>query len=561
MICTSQPGSTVLHPGVKRRAVGFAVLAVAVFALSRGETLRGQDKVGPREDPLPPPPSAATPAVFPAQPQLTPLPAVPAPQPMAPVRRFQFTIAPNTPLKDLLPTPPKEAPHTERQVADNLMRVPEVEFQTAIKKDLPVEEALKQTAHAIAKINHLNARKSDHFMEALRGQRPDLDGLPFAMGDACRTKGERSREFARAVGLVRGAMRSRVFVNVQQVASNMSPPGTAAVPVVSVPRTMTVEPEDRSLAEYFWEQYQAACVQDNRRLGKIDQSQRDHVILARIAALMQVLAPEAPSLRLGLVQHLATISHVEATRALARLAIFSAEEEVRKAAAEALKVRRERDYTDILVQGLRYPWPTVARNAADVIVRLERTDLQPELVGLLEEPDPRAPCIQETDGKKAPVIRELVRINHHRNCLLCHAPGNTGNVSAETLTAAVPVPSEPLPSPSDGYQQSSPDVLVRIDVTYLRQDFSMYQAIAEASPWPEMQRFDFLVRTRTLTDDEATAFHKELAAEQNGRPSPYQRAALAALREMTGLEGDATAETWRKLLKLPVTQRQAKAGP
>src|SRR2546430_11535233 len=45
-----------------------------------------------------------------------------------------------------------------------------------------------------------------------------------------------------------------------------------------------------------------------------------------------------------------------------------------------------------------------------------------------------------------------------RNCLLCHAPGTPGTVSPETMTAAVPVPSDPLPTPSDGYQTSSPDV-------------------------------------------------------------------------------------------------------
>ena len=56
-------------------------------------------------------------------------------------------------------------------------------------------------------------------------------------------------------------------------------------------------------------------------------------------------------------------------RALARLAIFSAEDDVRAAAIDALKVRREKDYTDILVKGLRYPWPAVAKRAADAIKR------------------------------------------------------------------------------------------------------------------------------------------------------------------------------------------------
>jgi hypothetical protein len=226
---------------------------------------------------------------------------------------------------------------------------------------------------------------------------------------------------------------------------------------------------------------------------------------------------------------------------------------VRGAAVEALKVRRERDYTDVLLQGLRYPWPDVAKRAADAMVKLERTDLVPQLVALLEDPDPRAPIIKEADNKKVIEARELVRINHHRNCLLCHAPGNTGAVAPDTLTAGVPVPSDPLPSPGQGYQNSLPDLLVRIDVTYLRQDFSMFQPVADANPWPEMQRFDFLVRTRTLTEKEAEAYRDKLS--ESGQLSPYHRAALAALRELTGQDTEPTPEAWRKLLKLPRPER------
>jgi hypothetical protein len=229
------------------------------------------------------------------------------------------------------------------------------------------------------------------------------------------------------------------------------------------------------------------------------------------------------------------------------LAIFSAENEIRQAAIDALKVRRERDYTDILLQSLRYPWPAVAQRGAEALIRLERADLVPQLVDVLDAPDPRAPVVQEVNHRQVPVARELVRVNHHRNCLLCHAPGNTGTVSPETLTAGVPIPGEPLPVPSNGYQISSPDVLVRIDVTYLRQDFSMYQEVADAHPWPEMQRFDFLVRNRELTEKEADVLRDKLSGHQ----SPYHRAALAALRVLTGKDTEPTAAAWRRLLQLP----------
>jgi hypothetical protein len=307
--------------------------------------------------------------------------------------------------------------------------------------------------------------------------------------------------------------------------------------------------------ENFWEQYQAAITQEDRAAAASDRAQRECVTRARIAALMQVLAPEPPHLRLGLVKYLSGVAHPEATRALARLAVFSPEEEVRRAAVEALQVRRERDYTDVLLRGPRYPWPAVARHAAEAVVKLERADMVPQLVALLDEPDPRAPVAEEVDGKKATVVHELVRVNHHRSCLLCHSPGNTGTVSPETLTAAVPVPDQPLPTPSQGYAVTSPDVTVRIDVTYLRQDFSVRQAVADANPWPGMQRFDFLVRTRVLTDAEAEAFRAKLGTASPDRPSPYRRAALVALRELTGRDTEPTAAAWRKLLAQPA-QRQ-----
>jgi hypothetical protein len=469
-------------------------------------------------------------------------------------------------------------------LTDDLTRVPEVKFQEPLNKGTS-PSALERTARMIAQINHINAGKQDGFLRALIAQRTDLAGMPFAMGDACRTKGERSKQFAQAVALVRQALQG-----VQTVAPTatvpqpvptgppapttapaptpdpatnpvpVSPPAGAAVPPPAVDgRSQTIDVlvgvttvvGERNQGEQFWSRYTTLSSQEDQGLSRIHHVQREHVTVARIAALMQVLAPEPPETRLGLVKHLSSISHVEATRALARLAVFSTEDEVHQAAVEALKVRRERDYTDVLVQALRYPWPAVARRAGAAVVKLERTDLVPQLVEMLDESDPRLPVVKEIDKKKVPVVRELVRVNHHRNCLMCHAPGNTGTVSPETLTAAVPVPDQPLPSPSQGYQTTNPDVLVRLDVTYLRQDFSTFQAVADAHPWPELQRFDFLVRTRVLTEEEAESWRHKLEQREPGRLSPYQKAAVTALRELTGRDTAPTAEAWRRLLDLP----------
>lgn len=501
-----------------------------------------------------------------------PLPPAPASLPLgqqAAPRRFQFKIPPSTPLKELLPVPPEYKNTAGPAIATSLSQVPEVQFQAPMARRLTIEEATEQTAHSIAKINHLNKPKTDGFMDALCRSRPDLAGLPFAMGDACRTKGDRSREFATAVATVRAALQPVVQAQV----INAAPPAFVAPPtsspasqpapapttpiqpmqvdISSVNFSAIVTTRDRSSPEVFWEQFESACAQEDKKVARVDRAQQENILLARLAALMQVLAPESPSMRLGLVKYLSKISHIEATQALARLAVFSPEQEVRQAAIDALKVRRERDYTEILVQSLHYPWPEVAQHGAEAIVRLERTDLLPQLVEVLDEPDPRAPVVKKVNDRTIPVVRELVKINHHRNCLMCHAPGNTETVSPEALTAGVPVPGVPFPAPSMGYQTTSPDLLVRIDVTYLRQDFSMFQAVADANPWPEMQRFDYLVRARELTNQEAATVSNQLKEREKDRLSPYHRTVLAALRDLTGRDTEPTAAAWRGLLQFP----------
>ena len=127
---------------------------------------------------------------------------------------------------------------------------------------------------------------------------------------------------------------------------------------------------------------------------------------------------------------------------------------------KALGKRPAKETDALLFAGLRYPWPVVAKNAAAVIVALKRTDLVPRLVDFLDEPDPRAPFVTTSGGKESKAVRELVRIDHSRNCLLCHAPGNTPDVkgSADVVLA-------PMPLPAQGYYQQSqprsPDIFVK----------------------------------------------------------------------------------------------------
>ena len=580
------------------------LLMLGMLAGSDLMSLHAQNPRPPEEKkapqaPISPPTSVPTQTVQPAAQPTPPLPMevkvdvrnfqVPVSPPNS-GPRFQFKIDPKTPLKDLLPLAPKIEHRTEPVRGNDLNRVLEVQFEAS--QGNVGAEAMKHIAHQIAKINHLNDKKPDGFIDALRSERSDLIGLPFAMGDSCRTKGDRSKLFASAVAMVRQAMQQPAPVSVPvQPAPQPTGPGSGPLPAApSTPPPATTAPSPMGSTatsprnniqgfvgndvfistatsqanvnppspEMFWDQYQTLCAQQDKSQKEARCDQRELMTLTRIAALSQILMPMT-EMHPGLAKYLSTVSHVEATRALARLAIFSADEDARKAAVEALKVRRERDYTEILVDGLRYPWPTVARRAAEAITKLERKDLLPQLIDVLEQADPRAPVTQNVKGKSVPVLREMVRVNHHRSCLLCHAPGNTGKVSADAVTAEVPVPGQPLNPPSGGYNTSQPEILVRVDVTYLRQDFSALLAVADANPWPEMQRFDFLVRTRVLSDEEATTYRDKLKLREPGEFSPYQRAALAALRELTGRDTEPTPEAWRRLLKLPA-QKQRKTS-
>jgi hypothetical protein len=267
---------------------------------------------------------------------------------------------------------------------------------------------------------------------------------------------------------------------------------------------------------------------------------------------MQVLAAESVPVRKGLIRHLAELPSPEATRALAKLAVFSPEPEVSQLAAHALKGREARDYDATLLGGLRYPWPAVARNAADALVLLERTDLAPVLVEMLDQPDPRLPVTRTVNGHEVTEVKQLVRLNHNQNCLMCHPPADK-NTPTSVVFAPMPVPGKPLPSFSQGYgmQKQTPsdnDIIVRVDVTYLRQDFSVMQHVPNAAPWPSTQRFDFVVRTVPVTVAQAQEFQQALQP-LNGTLTPYQQTALMALRALTGKDAAPTAQAWQDLLK------------
>jgi hypothetical protein len=257
-----------------------------------------------------------------------------------------------------------------------------------------------------------------------------------------------------------------------------------------------------------------------------------------LSTVVQMLQAEDLSVRWALVRWLATVKSAKGSEFLARQAVFDLSAAVREEAVKSLKGRPREESRQVFLDGLRYPWPPVASHAGEALVALDDREVIFNLVGLLDEPDPCAPVLNKV---KKWVVREVVRVNHLRNCLLCHAP-STG--SSDPLRGVVPTPGKPLPCLYNSDQRGD---FVRADVTYLRQDFSLLERVAKPDNWPEWQRFDYMVRTRELTADERAALKKK---PRNSKPAsyPHREAVLFALRELTGLDAGEESADWYELL-------------
>ena len=92
---------------------------------------------------------------------------------------------------------------------------------------------------------------------------------------------------------------------------------------------------------------------------------------------------------------------------------------------------------------------------------------------------------------------------------------------------------------------------MRADITYLRQDFSLRQKVADPGKWADIQRFDFLVRTRELSA-------KELA-EPVVDSMEYKEVIAYALMRLTGRNAAPTAQAWREALAAPEPGIEARA--
>jgi hypothetical protein len=205
---------------------------------------------------------------------------------------------------------------------------------------------------------------------------------------------------------------------------------------------------------------------------------------------VQLLQHENTPIRLLLIELLSVIEGKEASVALAQRALYDLSPQVREEAVQSLLDRPAAEYRLALVDGFRHPWPAVADHAAEALVAIKDRGALPALIELLAEPDPNLPFVVKEKEKEVLATRELVRLNHMSNCLLCHAP----SLSKEDLVRGrVPIPGE---DPPPLYYAETTGFFVRADTSFLRQDFSVVQPVAKSGKWPGNQRYDYLVRYR-----------------------------------------------------------------
>jgi hypothetical protein len=256
-----------------------------------------------------------------------------------------------------------------------------------------------------------------------------------------------------------------------------------------------------------------------------------------LPALLQILQVQEAPVRLVLVELLAEIDDPRAQAALAVRAIIDVSAEVRQAAVRALARRPTRTYRDLLLSGFRYPWPPAASHAAEALVALGDKDAIPMLTALYYQPPPSLPFAVGVGAARAQAVRELVRVNHLRNCLLCHPPSFH---NADPVRGVIPVPSQAPGSQSGGgYMGVSTDRFVRADITYLRQDFSVLQPVAHhPASWPNIQRFDYIVRVRPVRQTDLIRSQQL----QQQWTLEYRAAVHFALRELNAVKADTLAD-------------------
>lgn len=443
--------------------------------------------------------------------------------------------------------PPAEKPPTEKPSAEKPLPT---RFDEMEKRLLATEQDLKRDVEAFPDVDISSMRDVRLLMKSNISNFPPSRGLgvPPVMTpnglmavNGVQNGVRRMLRDERAYGLpVRGnsMLNPKEAISLKTLSADIRKLGTGAAPGAA---RFTLKAQDSSLDDA-----RATAV---RNLFETWHSQNLDKYLDLSPTLVQMLQVEEPPARLLLVQELSRVKTRGATLAIASRAVFDLSADVRQAAIEALKSRNADDYRPMFLYGLRYPWTPAADHAAEALIALADRKSVPTLVDMLVKPDPTTPVLDTR--RRTYYVPEVVKINHLANCYLCHAPSFQ---TTDPIRGLVPTPGQPLPVQ---YYEGQVGEMVRADVTYLREDFSIMLPVSQASPWPETQRFDFLVRMRELKKDELPKYGIEVGSTEPVPPadaaaplSPYRQAIVFALTRMTGKDLGADAERWRSELGL-----------
>jgi len=116
----------------------------------------------------------------------------------------------------------------------------------------------------------------------------------------------------------------------------------------------------------------------------------------------------------------------------------------------------------------------------------------------------------------------------------------------------VPVPGQ---DPPPLYYAERTGMFIRADITYVRQEFSVVQPVANSGKWPGNQRFDYVLRTRKATREEIKQYTQLVKDRKLPTAStPYTEAALFTLRQLTRMDAGTTYDDWA-----PVVQKFQKS--
>ncbi len=262
-----------------------------------------------------------------------------------------------------------------------------------------------------------------------------------------------------------------------------------------------------------------------------------------IPALRQLLLSDDAPTSLLLVGALAKIDGPEATRELAKSAVFNLDSMARALAIDELRNRNEEDYRNELLRGLKYPLNPIVNNAAEAITRLGHPSFVKDIDDLLEGESPSFPFVRDTTDGPIEMVREVVQIHHHSNCRLCHEGAPVQRTTPfPPLVSAIPDdktkyrivsyrearanPNSTILFASAYYDtRPQPKAFVDASITYLRPDFSVSQNItvirkgasddseANEKATAHLNRFDYLVRVRPAEKSDFTTYARENSKE------------------------------------------------